>query len=146
MYHINPFTLNSLQRFLDAQKNQYYIALREMREGSKRSHWIWFIFPQIQGLGQSPESKRYGISDLDEAKAYLSHPVLGVRLREITAEVLKHTDSSIRTIMGGGIDVKKFKSSMTLFDAVSPNDIFAKALETFYGGERDNKTLEMITL
>ena len=135
-----------MQRFLDAQKNQYYIALREMREGSKRSHWIWFIFPQIQGLGQSPESKRYGISDLDEAKAYLSHPVLGARLREITAEVLKHTDSSIRTIMGGGIDVKKFKSSMTLFDAVSPNDIFAKALETFYGGERDNKTLEMITL
>lgn len=146
MYHINPFTLNSLQRFLDAQKNQYYIALREMREGSKRSHWIWFIFPQIQGLGQSPESKRYGISDLEEAKTYLSHPVLGARLREITAEVLKHTDSSIRTIMGGGIDVKKFKSSMTLFDAVSPNDIFAKALETFYGGERDNKTLEMITL
>ena len=146
MYHINSFTLNSLQRFLDAQKNQYYIALREMREGSKRSHWIWFIFPQIQGLGQSPESKRYGISDLDEAKAYLSHPVLGARLREITAEVLKHTDSSIRTIMGGGIDVKKFKSSMTLFDAVSPNDIFAKALETFYSGERDNKTLEKITL
>ena len=146
MYHINPFTLNSLQRFLDAQKNQYYIALREMREGSKRSHWIWFIFPQIQGLGQSPESKRYGISDLDEAKAYLSHPVLGARLREISGEVLKHTDSSIRSIMGGGIDVKKFKSSMTLFDAVSPNDIFAKALETFYGGERDNKTLEMITL
>ena len=138
--------MNSLQRFLDAQKNQYYIALREMREGSKSSHWIWFIFPQILGLGQSPESKRYGISDLDEAKAYLSHPVLGARLREITAEVLKHTDSSIRTIMGGGIDVKKFKSSMTLFDAVSPNDIFAKALETFYGGERDNKTLEMITL
>lgn len=138
--------MNSLQRFLDAQKNQYYIALREMREGSKRSHWIWFIFPQIQGLGQSSESKRYGISDLDEAKAYLSHPVLGARLREITAEVLKHTDSSIRTIMGGGIDVKKFKSSMTLFDAVSPNDIFAKALETFYGGERDTKTLEKITL
>ena len=146
MYHINPFTLNSLQRFLDAQKNQYYIALREMREGSKRSHWIWFIFPQIQGLGQSSDSKLYGISELDEAKAYLSHPVLGARLREITAEVLKHTDSSIRTIMGGGIDVKKFKSSMTLFDAVSPNDIFAKALETFYGGERDTKTLEKITL
>ena len=135
-----------MQRFLDAQKNQYYIALREMKEGSKRSHWIWFIFPQIQGLGQSSDSKLYGISELDEAKAYLSHPVLGARLREITAEVLKHTDSSIRTIMGGGIDVKKFKSSMTLFDAVSPNDIFAKALETFYGGERDNKTLEMITL
>ena len=138
--------MNSLQRFLDAQKNQYYIALREMREGSKRSHWIWFIFPQIQGLGQSPESKLYGISDLDEAKAYLSHPVLGARLREITAEVLKHTDSSIRTIMGGGIDVKKFKASMTLFDVVSPNDIFAKALETFYSVERDNKTLEKITL
>ena len=135
-----------MKRFLDAQKGVYEQALREIRAGRKRSHWIWFIFPQIQGLGQSPESKRYGISDLDEAKAYLSHPVLGARLREITAEVLMHTDSSIRTIMGGGIDVKKFKSSMTLFDAVSPNDIFAKALETFYGGERDTKTLEKITL
>lgn len=106
--------MNTLQRFLDAQKIHYFIALREMSEGSKRSHWIWFIFPQIQGLGQSPESMFYGISDLDEAKAYLSHSVLGARLREITGEVLNHTDSSIRTIMGSGIDATNFKSSITL--------------------------------
>ena len=137
----------SLQRFLDAQKDYYYIALREMREGVKKTHWIWFIFPQIKGLGRSPEAQLYGITDLDEAKAYLEHPLLGARLREITAEVLKHSDSSIKTIMGigGGIDVKKFKSSMTLFDAVSPNDIFDKALKTFYGGNRDQLTIERIT-
>ena len=135
----------SLQRFLDAQKDYYYIALREMREGVKKTHWIWFIFPQIKGLGRSPDAQLYGISDLDEAKAYLEHPVLGARLREITAEVLKHSDSSINAIMGSGIDVKKFKSSMTLFDAVSPNDIFDKALKTFYGGNRDQLTIEKIT-
>ena len=135
----------SLQRFLDAQKDYYYIALREMREGVKKTHWIWFIFPQIKGLGRSPDAQLYGISDLDEAKAYLEHPVLGARLREITAEVLKHSDSSINAIMGSVIDVKKFKSSMTLFDAVSPNDIFDKALKTFYGGNRDQLTIEKIT-
>lgn len=134
-----------LQRFLDAQKDYYYTALREMRKGVKGTHWIWFIFPQIKGLGQSSDAKLYGITDLDEAKAYLEHPVLGARLREITAEVLKHSDSSINTIMGGGIDVKKFKSSMTLFDVVSPNDIFDKALKTFYEGKRDNLTIEKIT-
>ena len=135
----------SLQRFLDAQKDYYYIALREMREGVKKTHWIWFIFPQIKGLGRSPDAQLYGISGLDEAKAYLEHPVLGARLREITAEMLKHSDSSINAIMGSGIDVKKFKSSMTLFDAVSPNDIFDKALKTFYGGNRDQLTIEKIT-
>ena len=82
---------------------------------------------------------------VDEAKAYLEHPVLGARLREITQEVLKHTDRSINSIMASGIDVKKFKSSMTLFDAVSPNDIFDKALKTFYEGKRDNLTIEKIT-
>lgn len=135
----------SLQRFLDAQKDYFYIALREMREGAKRTHWIWFIFPQIKGLGRSPDAQLYGISDMDEAKAYLEHPVLGARLREITQEVLKYADRSINAIMGSGIDVKKFKSSMTLFDAVSPDDIFDNALKTFYGGNRDQLTIEKIT-
>ena len=135
----------SLQRFLDAQKDYYYIALREMREGAKRSHWIWFIFPQMKGLGHSPEAQLYGMTGFDEAKAYLEHPVLGARLREITQEVLKHADRCINSIMGSGIDVKKFKSSMTLFDAVSPNDIFDKVLKIFYEGRRDNLTIEKIT-
>lgn len=135
----------SLQRFLDAQKDYFYIALREMREGAKRTHWIWFIFPQIKGLGRSPDAQLYGISDMDEAKAYLEHPVLGARLREITQQVLKYADRSINAIMGSGIDVKKFKSSMTLFDAVSPDDIFDNALKTFYGGNRDQLTIEKIT-
>ena len=134
-----------LLRFLDAQKDYYNIALREMREGVKRTHWIWFIFPQMKGLGHSPEAQLYGMTSFDEAKAYLEHPVLGARLREITQEVLKHTDRSINSIMASGIDVKKFKSSMTLFDAVSPNDIFDKALKTFYEGKRDNLTIEKIT-
>ena len=134
-----------LLRFLDAQKDYYYIALREMREGVKRTHWIWFIFPQMKGLGHSPEAQLYGMTSFDEATAYLEHPVLGARLREITQEVLKHTDRSINSVMASGIDVKKFKSSMTLFDAVSPNDIFDKALKTFYEGKRDNLTIEKIT-
>ena len=116
-----------------------------MREGVKRTHSIWFIFPQMKGLGHSPEAQLYGMTSFDEAKAYLEHPVLGARLREITQEVLKHTDRSINSIMASGIDVKKFKSSMTLFDAVSPNDIFDKALKTFYEGKRDNLTIEKIT-
>ena len=135
----------SLQRFLDAQKDHYFIALREMKEGAKRSHWIWYIFPQIQGLGRSTESQIYGLSGLEEAKEYLDHPVLGVRLREITQEVLNHSDRSIIAIMGSGIDVKKFKSSMTLFDAVSPNDIFARVLKTFYNGTRDGLTIDKLS-
>ena len=135
----------SLQRFLDAQKDHYFIALREMKEGAKRSHWIWYIFPQIQGLGSSPESRIYGLSGVAEAKEYLDHPILGVRLREITQEVLNHSDRSIFAIMGSGIDVKKFKSSMTLFDAVSPDDIFARVLNTFYNGARDGLTIDKLS-
>ncbi len=135
----------SLQRFLDAQKDHYFIALREMKEGAKRSHWIWYIFPQIQGLGSSPESRIYGLSGLEEAKEFLDHPVLGTRLREITQEVLNHADSSIKTIMGSRIDVMKLKSSMTLFDAVSPDDIFARVLKTFYNGARDGLTIDKLS-
>ena len=134
-----------LLRFLDAQKDYYYIALREMREGVKRTHWIWFIFPQIKGLGHSYNSEYYGINGRGEAESYLHHPVLGARLREITEEVLSHQEKGIYTIMGARVDAMKFKSSMTLFDAVSPEDIFAKALDAFFGGERDQRTVQSLT-
>ncbi len=136
--------MDELQRFIDGQRYGYETALKEMIAGEKRNHWIWYVFPQIKGLGHSPQSQIYGIKNLDEAKSYLAHPVLGQRLREITSVVLTHSDKDIRSIMGSGIDAMKFKSSMTLFDVVSPNDIFGKALEVFYEGERDKRTLSMI--
>lgn len=136
--------MDNLQRFLDGQRFGYDTALEEMKAGEKRNHWIWYIFPQIKGLGHSPNSQFYGIADLEEAKAYLTHPVLGARLREITQEVLNHADKDINAIMGTRIDSMKFKSSMSLFDAVSPNDIFAQALDTFFDGKNDGRTISLL--
>ena len=135
----------NLQRFLDGQRLDYDVALEEMRAGEKRSHWIWYVFPQMKGLGHSPNAQFYGIVDLEEARAYLAHPVLGARLREITQEVLRHADRDIFSIMGWEIDARKFKSSMTLFDAVSPDDIFAQALDVFFAGRRDRRTLAALS-
>lgn len=136
--------MEGVERFLDGQRFGYETALAEMKQGEKRNHWIWYIFPQVKGLGHSPNAHYYGIKDLEEAKAYLQHPVLGQRLREITAEVLKHSDSDIETIMGSRIDAVKFRSSMTLFDLVSPDDIFKKALATFFDGASDRRTLSIL--
>ena len=123
----------NLQRFIDAQEYEYSIALREIQSGGKRSHWIWYIFPQQKGLGHSYNSEFYGLDGIDEAKAYLEHPVLGSRLREITNALLEHKGKkSIRELMGSSIDVLKLKTSMTLFDKVSPNDIFAEVLNSFF--------------
>ncbi len=122
-----------LDRFLLAQKTDYDIALSEMKQGRKTSHWIWYIFPQVKGLGYSYNSNYYGLDGEDEAAAYLAHPVLGMRLREITNVVLSHSGKlSIQGIMGSRIDAKKFKSCMTIFDKVSPNDIFHEALVKFF--------------
>ena len=137
--------MDNLQCFLDGQRFSYDTALKEMKAGEKRNHWIWYIFPQIKGLGHSPNSQFYGITDSEEAKAYLAHPVLGAKLREITQEVLNHADKDINVIMGGRIDAMKFKSSMTLFDSITPNDIFAQALEIFFDGSRDNKTKQLLS-
>lgn len=136
--------MDELQRFLDGQRFGHETALKEMIAGEKRNHWIWYVFPQIKGLGHSPNSHLYGVKDLDEAKAYLAHPILGTRLREITNVVLTHVDKDIHNIMGSGLDAMKFKSSMTLFDAASSGDIFAKALEVFFEGKRDIRTLAII--
>ena len=133
----------NLTRFHDAQDRCYQIALEEIKKGYKSSHWIWYIFPQIKGLGSSPNAIYYGISGLDEARAYLADETLGSRLREITAELLRHSDRSIHSILGG-IDSLKLKSSMTLFDLVSPNDIFAEVLKTFFEDKRDSLTLEKL--
>lgn len=134
-----------LDRFHEAQAAHYQTALKEIKDGYKYSHWMWFIFPQIKGLGKSATSQYYEISCLDEAKAYIDDDVLGGRLREMCGELLKHSDRSVQSILGG-IDSMKLKSSMTLFDIVSPNDVFDKVLDIFYFGERDNLTLEIINL
>lgn len=132
-----------LQRFLDAQNEDYSLALFEIRQGMKRSHWIWYIFPQIKGLGFSYNSEYYGISSLQEAKDYLNHELLGKRLIEITASLLLHRGKNIEQIMGT-IDAVKLKSSMTLFDIVQPGNVFGEVLDEFYSGERCRRTLEFI--
>lgn len=132
-----------ISRFLDAQDskwNGYSVALREILAGKKISHWIWFIFPQLRGLGRSHMAQYYDIVDRREAEDYLNHPVLGARLREITEALLNHSDKSAIAILGG-IDALKVKSCMTLFDCISPNDIFEKVLNQFYNGERDTKSI-----
>lgn len=131
----------NLNRFLLAHQYNYENALREITDGLKRTHWIWFIFPQLAVLGRSANAKYYGISGYDEAKAYLEHPVLGARLREITMALLQHRGESAVDILGD-IDVVKVRSCMTLFDAVAPNDIFRDVLDAFYDGTLDRNTLD----
>jgi len=144
----NPTTddPHDLQRFLRAQEPTYATALAELRSGQKRSHWMWFIFPQIEGLGQSPTSKYYAIKSLAEARAYLQHPVLGSRLRECAEAVLAIEGRSAAEIFGFPDDLK-LRSSMTLFAALDgPNSVFARVLERFYGGRPDEQTLRIVGL
>ena len=126
----------NLQRFLDAQDSSYSgyeQALSEIQSGGKSGHWIWYIFPQQKGLGYSYNSQYYGLDGVEEAKAYIEHPVLGTRLRAITQALLAHKGQrTIRELMGSGIDVLKLKTSMTLFDQVSTDDVFAEVLEGFF--------------
>lgn len=123
----------NLQRFLDAQEDMYPVALKEIRNGGKRSHWIWYIFPQEKGLGCSYNSQFYGLDGEEEARAYLAHPVLGTRLREITRALLAHRGHrTVRQLMGSEVDVLKLHSSMQLFDKVSPNDVFAEVLKAYF--------------
>ena len=128
-----------LNRFLEAQQLDYPLALKEIKDGLKRGHWIWYIFPQIKGLGHSYNSEFYGISSKEEAKAYLDHSVLGPRLREIT-QALLNCNKTADDILGYP-DVLKVRSCMTLFDLVSPNDIFNEVLYKYYEGQRCDKTI-----
>ena len=135
-----------LDRFIKAQDSgwaTYSEALSEIKEGHKRGHWIWYVFPQIKGLGHSYNSEFYGISSKNEAKAYLEHPELGLRLREITKALLGCSNHSAFNILGFP-DVLKVQSCMTLFDLVSPNDIFNEVLEKYYEGKRCDKTVKRL--
>ena len=132
-----------LQRFIEAQNDSYDQALKEIRNGRKLTHWIWYVFPQMKGLGFSYNSEYYGITSLQEARDYLENELLRKRLFEITESLLMHKGKDIESIMGD-IDALKLKSSMTLFDAVQPGSVFGEVLDEFYGGERCKRTLEKI--
>lgn len=121
-----------LSRFLDAQEIVYTQALSELNEGRKQSHWIWYIFPQQKGLGHSYNSIYYGLDGEGEARAYVEHEILGDRLCECCKALLLHKDKDIKYIMGSGIDVLKLKTSMRLFNKVSPNDVFEEVLDAFF--------------
>lgn len=133
-----------LERFVAAQEDSYARALAELRHGRKASHWMWFIFPQIAGLGSSPRARFYAIASAEEARAYLAHPLLGARLRAATQAVLAHRGERAETILGS-VDALKFRSSMTLFDAVAEeSEPFATALTFFYAGKKDRATLALL--
>jgi uncharacterized protein (DUF1810 family) len=137
----DPYDLN---RFISAQEGIYDRALAELREGLKRSHWMWFIFPQIDGLGHSPTTRHYSIKSLEEARQYLAHPVLGARLKECVEAVLNVQGQSASDIFGHPDDWK-LQSSMTLFELVSgPHSVFARVLDKYYQGKRDERTLQIV--
>jgi uncharacterized protein (DUF1810 family) len=139
MYHAY-----NLQRFLDAQAAVYSDVCAELVSGDKETHWMWFIFPQIAGLGHSAMAQRYAITNRAEAIAYLANPVLGSRLVHCTEMMLNHTDKSARQILGA-VDELKFCSSMTLFDVVQTGiPTFGVALDRFFRGARDGRTLQLL--
>lgn len=137
-------TSNTLSRFLTPQKSDYSTAFSEIKNGKKRSHWMWYIFPQIQGLGFSETSKFYAIKNIHEAEDFLNDPVLGKRLIEICEELLKQNTNNANQIFGSPDDVK-LRSSMTLFSSLNNVDpVFQKVLDKFFDGEKDEKTLEIL--
>ena len=134
---------NALERYIKAQEKVYQWALAEVKNGKKLSHWIWYIFPQLKGLGTSESSQYYGINDIEEARAYLNHPILGARLREITSAFLDSVGKNAQDVFGY-LDAMKVRSCMTLFDEVSEDDLFRKVLERYYSGLADEKTLAIL--
>jgi uncharacterized protein (DUF1810 family) len=136
--------MSSLERFVKAQERDFFTALKEVRHGKKQSHWMWYIFPQIRGLGTSPTAQKYAIRDLEEAKDYLRDPYLEGNLSEICNALMEQDCSDPHEIFGSPDDLK-LQSSMTLFEAADGGeDIFSKILDRFYGGKRDQKTLDII--
>jgi uncharacterized protein (DUF1810 family) len=134
----------NLQRFVDAQQGIFDEALAEIRAGQKRSHWMWFVFPQFAGLGFSPTSQLYAIQSVDEARAYLSHPVLGPRLVECCTAALAVEGGSAHAIFGSPDDLK-LRSSATLFAAVSPaGSVFERVLTRYFAGKPDEKTMGLV--
>lgn len=138
---MNEYNLN---RFVDAQVDSYETALTELRHGRKLSHWMWYIFPQIQGLGSSELSRRYAIRNIDEAKSYLAHPILRNRLISLCNELLKLENSTVADIFGYPDDMK-LQSSMTLFaQAEGTDSVFMSVLKKYYGGAKDPATLQIL--
>ena len=133
-----------LQRFVDAQQGVIEAALMELRSGRKQNHWMWFVFPQLAGLGRSAIARHYGIGSYQEAASYLAHPLLGSRLRDCVDTVLAWAGRRTAEEIFGQVDAMKLKSCLTLFECVEPNGSFAMALERFYGGERDGQTLALL--
>jgi uncharacterized protein (DUF1810 family) len=137
----DPF---GLERFVQAQAPVYREVLAELRAGRKRTHWMWFVFPQIAGLGHSAMARHYAIGSVEEARAYLAHPLLGARLRECSAAVLTSGEPDAHRIFGAPDDLK-FRSCMTLFQHVAPHEpVFAQCLERFFGGAPDAQTLAVL--
>lgn len=137
----DPF---DLARFVDAQDRVYPAVLAELRAGRKQSHWIWFVFPQLRGLGRSPTAQRFGVASLAEAQAYLNHPVLRARLEECADALLTHRDRTAHEILGSPDDLK-VRSSMTLFARAGGPDACRAVLDAFYDGDEDTATLELLT-
>lgn len=133
----------NLQRFVEAQESDYEIALSEIKNGRKRNHWIWYVFPQFKEFAHSPIAEYYGIEDRGEAEAYLQHPILGQRIRENSEALMLHKGKDIKEIFGE-LDAGKLRSCMTMFDYLSPNDVFGQVLDVFYGGKRGGRTLKVL--
>ncbi len=134
----------NLSRFIDAQQQSYASALAELKRGRKESHWIWYILPQLKGLGRSHFSQLYGISDLTEARAYVAHPVLGPRLIECIETLMNHREASAEAMLGA-VDALKFRSCLTLFSQAAPSvSLFTTALDQFFAGQPDPKTISLL--
>ncbi len=141
---MNPDDPYDLKRFLIAQEGKYGRALAGLTRGQKRTHWMWYIFPQFDGLGYSPTAKRYSIKSIEEARQYLNHPVLGKRLLECTEAVIALKGASLSEIFGYPDDLK-FKSSMSLFEKIAGSgSVFSSALDRYCNGERDATTLKLL--
>ncbi len=137
--------MEGLERFIKAQELNYLTALNEIRSGRKLSHWIWYVFPQLKGLGRSYNSEYYGIANAEEAEAYLAHPILGERLLEITKALLESPSNLTARDILGGIDARKVRSCMTLFFQVSKEQLFLDVLKRFYEGKLDRTTINKLT-
>lgn len=134
----------NLNRFIKAQKYSYEAALSEIKNGVKRTHWMWYIFPQLKELGKSEIAKHYGIEDFEEAKMFLEHPLLGARLREISNALINLSTNNPYSVMGD-IDGLKLQSSMTLFAEIEACDsVFTKVLDKYYNGNKDPKTIKLL--
>lgn len=140
----SAFKSESLERFVVAQLAVYDTALEELRRRRKTSHWMWFVFPQLRGLGSSDLAHRYGITGLDEARAYVAHPLLGPRLRECVGALLQHEGTQATAILGS-VDAMKLRSSLTLFAIAAPSEtLFSHALDAFFDGDLDRRTQALL--